>query len=103
MAFFKRDFMLSLEKEMQAKWQEERVFEQDAPTASTAVENEKKEKFLVTFPYPYMNGRLHLGHSFSLSKAEFASAYERLKGKHVLFPFGFHCTGMPIEIGRAHV
>lgn len=44
-----------------------------------------------------MNGRLHLGHTFSLSKAEFSIRYHRLKGKHVLFPLGFHCTGMPIK------
>jgi leucyl-tRNA synthetase len=53
---------------------------------------------MVTFPYPYMNGRLHLGHSFSLSKAEFAAGFERTQGKKVLFPFGFHCTGMPIKV-----
>ena len=28
---------------------------------------------------------------------EFASAYHRLCGKKVLFPQGFHCTGMPIK------
>ena len=44
-----------------------------------------------------MNGRLHLGHSFSLSKAGFAAGYQRLRGKRVLFPFGYHCTGMPIK------
>ena len=44
-----------------------------------------------------MNGRLHLGHAFSLTKAEFAAGYKRLTGHNVLFPFGFHCTGMPIQ------
>lgn len=52
---------------------------------------------MATFPFPYMNGRLHLGHSFSLSKAEFAIGFEQLRGKKTLFPFGFHCTGMPIK------
>ena len=52
---------------------------------------------MVTFPYPYMNGRLHLGHAFSLTKAIFRAQYERNKGKNVLFPFAFHCTGMPIQ------
>ena len=28
----------------------------------------KEEKFFGNFPYPYMNGLLHLGHGFSLSK-----------------------------------
>lgn len=28
---------------------------------------------------------------------QFATRYQRLKGKRVLFPFGFHCTGMPIK------
>ena len=44
-----------------------------------------------------MNGLLHLGHAFSLSKAEFATAYARLCGRKALFPFAFHCTGMPIK------
>eukprot|EP01028_Stygiella_incarcerata_P009300 TRINITY_DN4376_c0_g1_i1.p1 TRINITY_DN4376_c0_g1~~TRINITY_DN4376_c0_g1_i1.p1 ORF type:complete len:1110 (-),score=325.02 TRINITY_DN4376_c0_g1_i1:211-3249(-) len=43
-----------------------------------------------------MNGRLHLGHGFSLSKSEFTIGYQRLLGKKALHPFGFHCTGMPI-------
>ena len=43
-----------------------------------------------------MNGKLHLGHAFSFTKGEYAARYKKLKGYNVLFPFGFHCTGMPI-------
>lgn len=55
------------------------------------------KKYFVTFPYPYMNGKLHLGHLYSLSKADFMAYYKRLCGYNVLFPFSFHCTGMPIS------
>jgi len=30
---------------------------------------------------------------------QFAVGYQRLKGKRCLFPFAFHCTGMPIMVG----
>lgn len=52
---------------------------------------------MATFPFPYMNGMLHLGHAYTVTKAEFATRYNTLKGKNALFPFGFHCTGMPIQ------
>lgn len=52
---------------------------------------------MVTFPYPYMNGRLHLGHAFTVTKADFMAGFQRMLGKNTLFPFSFHCTGMPIQ------
>lgn len=85
----KRDVLREIETQMQSKWEAEKVHE--------LVATPGREKYLATFPYPYMNGRLHLGHSFSLSKVEFAIGYQRLLGKNALFPFGFHCTGMPIK------
>ena len=27
-----------------------------------------RETYMVTFPYPYMNGRLHIGHGFTMLK-----------------------------------
>lgn len=44
-----------------------------------------------------MNGKLHLGHAFTLTKADFSAYFHRLIGDRVLFPFAFHCTGMPIQ------
>lgn len=91
----KLDFLRKIEEEVQQKWEKEKVFEIDAPDAIG--KNTDKSKFFVTFPYPYMNGRLHLGHTFCLAKCEFAVGYQRLRGKQCLFPFGLHCTGMPIK------
>lgn len=44
-----------------------------------------------------MNGFLHLGHAFSMSKAEFMVRYKRMQGFNVLYPQAYHCTGMPIS------
>ena len=94
----RRDFMIQIETEMQAKWDESNIYESNAPEdyKSLSFEEKNKTKFFNTFPYPYMNGKLHLGHAYSMSKNEFASRYQRMLGKNVLFPFGFHCTGMPV-------
>ncbi|XP_046391331.1 leucine--tRNA ligase, cytoplasmic [Ischnura elegans] len=91
---FKVEYLQKIEEEVQQRWASEKIFEVDAPPQP---KKSPDEKFFVTFPFPYMNGRLHLGHTFSLSKCEFAVRYNRLKGKQCLFPFAFHCTGMPIK------
>ncbi|GIQ85368.1 hypothetical protein KIPB_007018, partial [Kipferlia bialata] len=97
----KRNRLHGIASRHQGLWSTEGVFERDAPEdfdpKAVAVSSEEKNKFMITFPYPYMNGMLHLGHLFSLTKAEFAAGYQRVAGKNVLFPFSFHCTGMPIS------
>lgn len=88
-----------------SRWEREKLFECDAPPAAGPGNDGAagdgvvgaEGKFFVTFPYPYMNGLLHLGHAFSLTKAEFAVSYQRMMGRRCLWPFGFHCTGMPIQ------
>ncbi|XP_063236573.1 leucine--tRNA ligase, cytoplasmic [Bacillus rossius redtenbacheri] len=91
---FKVRYLQRIEAEVQARWEREKIHEVDAPAEPRTSPD---AKFLTTFPFPYMNGRLHLGHTFTLSKCEFAVRYQRLRGKRVLFPFAFHCTGMPIK------
>ncbi|CAL4905909.1 unnamed protein product [Urochloa decumbens] len=87
------DFLRSNESEVQRSWDENKVFQADPGSGAPG----PGEKFFGNFPYPYMNGLLHLGHAFSLSKLEFGAAYHRLRGSNVLLPFAFHCTGMPIK------
>lgn len=87
----KRDALRENEIAIQKQWEDEKAFEVDPS------DDKDKETFMVTFPYPYSNGHLHIGHAFSLTKAIFRAQYERHLGKQVLFPFAFHCTGMPIQ------
>lgn len=97
----KRDSLQAIEARCQAKWHSEKVFEIDPPAYQEGVTgaeaHEKVPKFYGTMAYPYMNGILHLGHAFTLTKVEFAVGYARMQGKKALFPLGFHCTGMPIK------
>lgn len=85
----RRDTLRAIEKKLQADWEQNRVFE--------AVPKVGEGKYMLTFPIPYMNGSLHLGHAFTFTKADFAAGYHRMKGKEVLLPFAFHVTGTPIS------
>ena len=88
-SFARRDHLREIEIKVQKQWLDDKVYE---------VKHEPgRPKYFLNFPYPYMNGRLHLGHAFSFTKAEFTARFQRLQGKNVLLPFAFHCTGMPIQ------
>ena len=96
----RRDILRDIEQKIQARWKENKTFEVGPPESYDLSDNgveKNKTKFFCTFPYPYMNGKIHLGHTFTITKADFAAGYNMLKGKRVLFPFAFHCTGMPIQ------
>ncbi|KAG9234549.1 hypothetical protein BJ875DRAFT_542830 [Amylocarpus encephaloides] len=101
----KRDSLITIEKKYQRIWEEDGVFQPDAPSTaevplnsiSAAELRTQQPKFFGTMAYPYMNGTLHAGHSFTVSKIEFTAGFARMQGKRSLFPLGFHCTGMPIK------
>lgn len=82
------EWLREIERKWQKKWEEEKVFE------ANPVEN--KPKFFITFPYPYVNGAPHLGHTFSSMRVDAYARFKRLLGFNVLFPQGFHATGEPI-------
>ncbi|KAL6847489.1 hypothetical protein ACP4OV_022515 [Aristida adscensionis] len=92
-SYARRNLLLTIQSDAQKRWDESKIFEAEPGSNLPG----PGEKFFGNFPYPYMNGLLHLGHAFSLSKLEFGAAYHRLRGSNVLLPFAFHCTGMPIK------
>jgi len=83
MALLKR-----IEAKWQQKWEETHVFEAD-PDA-------KRKKIFVTFPYPYMNGPLHVGHGFTATRVDAYARFKRMQGYNVLFPWAWHWTGQPL-------
>ena len=83
------------EVKWQQCWADARLFE--------AAPNPQREKYFVNFPYPYVNGYPHLGHGFTLLRAEMMARYQRMRGRNVLWPFAFHCTGTPIAAAAQRV
>ncbi|ANQ09058.1 Leucyl-trna synthetase [Plasmodium coatneyi] len=83
--------LLNIEKNIQNLWKEHNVYEKEF------IDN-NESRFTGNFPYPYMNGLLHIGHAFTLSKLEFLVRYKNMTCQNVLLPFAFHCTGTPIVV-----
>ncbi len=77
-----------IEEKWQAKWEKAGIFEADP--------DPRKEKFLVTFPYPYMNGPLHVGHAFTATRVDVYARFKRMQGYNVLWPWAWHWTGQPL-------
>ena len=75
-----------IEKKWQKIWEENKVFD---------AKPKKQEKYFGTVAYPYANSILHIGHGKTNVTAEIFLRYQRLLGKNVLFPMGFHISGTP--------
>jgi leucyl-tRNA synthetase len=77
-----------IEQKWQVKWQDAHIFEANPDST--------KKKMMVTFPYPYMNGPLHVGHAFSASRVDAYARFKRMQGHNVLWPWAWHWTGQPL-------
>jgi leucyl-tRNA synthetase len=82
------EFLKQIEEKWQKRWETAKIFEADP--------NPRREKFFVTFPYPYMNGPLHVGHTFTASRVDAYARFKRMQGYNVLFPWAWHWTGQPL-------
>ncbi|MDX1814138.1 MAG: class I tRNA ligase family protein, partial [Candidatus Bathyarchaeia archaeon] len=84
-----------IEEKWQKKWEAARIFEADP--------NPKREKIFVTFPYPYMNGPLHVGHTFTATRVDVYARFKRMQGYNVIWPWAWHWTGQPLLGASARV
>ncbi len=85
----KYDFKTS-EKKWQDYWQENGIYKFNT--------NCKKPIFSIDTPPPTVNGKIHIGHVFSYSQAEFIARFKRMTGYNVFYPFGFDDNGLPTEL-----
>ncbi|MBQ3048035.1 MAG: valine--tRNA ligase [Clostridia bacterium] len=85
----KYDFR-TCEKKWQDFWQEKGTYKFDR--------NSKKPIFSIDTPPPTVSGKIHIGHIFSYSQAEFIARYKRMMGYNVFYPFGFDDNGLPTEL-----
>ncbi|MFW6117259.1 MAG: leucine--tRNA ligase [Thermoproteota archaeon] len=82
------EFLKEIEEKWQNSWKEAKIFEADP--------DPDKKKAFVTFPYPYINGPIHVGHTFTASRVDAYARFKRMQGYNVLFPWGWHWTGQPL-------
>ena len=78
-----------IESKWQKRWADEEIFKPDGPGS------EKKEKYFLIFAYPGISGYLHVGHMRGFTYSDVLTRYKRSSGYDVLFPVGFHASGIP--------
>ena len=64
-----------IQEKWKQRWLDAKLFE---------VKADDRPKFFCTFPYPYINSRLHIGHLYTLMRVEASARYKRLNGFNVL-------------------
>ncbi len=77
------------EKKWQKFWQDNGIYKFN--------KNSDKKIFSIDTPPPTVSGKIHIGHIFSYSQAEFVARYKRMTGYNVFYPFGFDDNGLPTE------
>lgn len=82
---------VTIESKWQQQWYGQKIYE-------ATKKNEKK--FFIHFAYPGVSGYLHVGHMRGFTYCDIIARAKRMQGFDVLFPAGFHASGIP-SIGFA--
>jgi leucyl-tRNA synthetase len=79
-------------KTIEAKWQKRW---NDAEAFNTEPDP-TKPKYYLTVAYPYPNSPQHIGHGRTYTLTDVHARFQRMHGKNVLLPMGWHFTGTPL-------
>src|SRR5512139_358890 len=79
------------EKRWQQKWIETGIYSFDR-------NDMKRPVYTIDTPPPYPSGDFHMGNVLNWTYFDIAARYKRMKGYNVLFPQGWDCHGLSIEV-----
>src|SRR5688572_8574864 len=80
----------------QRRWWDAKVHHAERPADAQAWDGAgPKPTFFIHFAYPGISGYLHVGHMRGFTYTDVFARYKRMTGHRVLFPAGFHASGIP--------
>jgi len=80
-----------IEQKWQQKWEEMGIYHFDW-------NNTQKPVYTIDTPPPYPSGDFHMGNILNWTYFDMLARYKRMQGYNVLFPQGWDCHGLSIEI-----
>jgi valyl-tRNA synthetase len=80
-----------IERKWQQKWEEMGIYRFDWNDV-------KRTPFTIDTPPPYPSGEFHMGNILNWTYFDIVARYKRMRGFNVLFPQGWDCHGLSIEI-----
>ncbi|MDR2203483.1 MAG: valine--tRNA ligase [Nitrososphaerota archaeon] len=82
---------VEIEQKWQSKWEEMKLYHYDW-------NDTVREPFSIDTPPPYPSGELHMGNVLNWTYFDIVARFKRMQGYNVLFPQGWDCHGLGIEI-----
>lgn len=94
----------AITQKWQSEWWKQGIQHADRPAAAKPWDGKaKKPTYFVHFAYPGISGYLHVGHMRGFTYTDVFARYKRMTGHDVLFPAGFHASGIPAVAFAAEV